>query len=754
MKAKTNIRHFRCVFSLAALFLLSCQEQTIVTDGITTGMRPTASYVTLITDEVTPETRLGYNSNGYYFEAGDTLGACLMDLPNVGALSNPMASWYDKYNLVSTISTNYPFVRNIEGVWISSAKLSEGNYFFMFPYNSHEGSRSAYTYTLGGQTMKDTSTESLQRAFATSNFFVGYAQIKEGTTNSDAVRIRMRPAFGALGFTVVNNGNQAYTLRRVVVKNPGKGFPTTVTVDPTNCVYATTTEGHFNVAQYIGDSTPAGMSAGYVPDCEGYTPQAALDDLIKPLPEKDPVDEVAVSIEHAEPLAAGQSQNILVMLPQGSYDDLLVDIETDRGTVHNLPLVGKTHIAVNQGVIRELTFKDEDVPILPATDASGTDEVAYLIRWNVNTATGLAAQLNSNIHISREMYDQLRDGKSTKLHIEMNGHSVIIDRDVDTSALCGKLEFSNMEDEGRIVVIGEQELTTTVDAIIDNEGTLRLASGSGYRIKNHGNVYITGKASVMQIVNHGMLDVKTGTSLVGSDISNQPSGVCINRGTLEGMTDNIGLLTNLGTLTGECNAGTIYNDAGTITLTQNIGNIYAEGVSTTVIGANAEGHAAGNLIITNLADGGNFKVEDGALPGYIVQELETDTTTAYINHLANTLWLDATLIGVKDNTGNRQDIDLSTYSIVAVGSNARLDNGGKEIKVGNLQVKKGATLTIFKADVNCASVRMEGETGAIATLQISNWGNLYYANAAATIYGNIAYNKVENYGGEKTKLTW
>lgn len=715
-------------------------------------IRPAVEDVRLVlTDrDADADTRLNYGSDGYRFEAGDTLAACLMDFPDEAAMTDPSASWYDKYKLIGNINTNYPFVRDARGTWSSSAKLSEGNYFFMYPYNSRNGSRQAYTHTLGTQTMKDGSMASLMRLYAESNFFVGYSAIKEGTSNSDAVRMDMCPVFGSLGIVLRNDGSQNYTIRRFTLRHLDGGFPTTVTVNPTACAYATD-NGLFNVAQYTGDDSAAGCANGYEENRKDYSRTKALEDLVKPLPGQT-VEKLEVNITDGAKVLPRQEQRLLVMLPKGEYEDLSLEVETDQGVIQNLLLEGTTSVGTDRKALRTVSFKDEDVSRLPAVNASATEDLAYLIHWNVNVPTILTANLQANVRITAAMYKELRDGKSDSLRINLNGHNLLLDSGVDETALCGKLEIrKGIPSEGKVIVTGRQLLSKGIGAIIQNEGELQLLSGKGYQIENRGVLTVSGDIESTTITTFGAVSVEQGAS-VGGTVTVAAGGTLLNRGTLTS-TENAGRLTNYGRIAGGSNTGTLYNRAGEVQLEENTGCVYAETVSTTVIRDNASATVQGTLVITRLDEDGNFKVETDK-KGRIVQELEGEQSTAHISPLANTLWLNGTLIGAKDADGNAQDIDLGKYLIVSTGSGARLNNNLKELVVGGLQVNAGATLTIYRTNVKCPEVTMLGSSDASATLSISTLGNLYGdPSTNITLQNGAKYNTVQNYGGEQTNIT-
>lgn len=716
-------------------------------------IRPTVENVRLVlTDrDADADTRLNYGSDGYRFEAGDTLAACLMDFPDETAMADPYASWYDKYKLIGNINTNYPFVRDARGTWSSSAKLSEGNYFFMFPYNSRNGSRQAYTHTLGTQTMEDGSMASLMRLYAESNFFVGYSAIKEGTSNSDAVRIDMCPVFGALGIVLRNDGKRSYTVKRILLRHLDGGFPTTVAVNPTACTYATD-NGLFNIAQYIGDDSDAGRANGYEEDRVDYHRMKALEDLVKPLPGQT-AEKLEVRITDGAEVLPGQEQRLLVMLPKGEYEDLLLEVETDRGIVHNLLLEGATSVATDRKTLRTVSFKDEDVSRLPAVNASATEDLARLIHWNVNTPTILTANLQTDVSVTAAMYEELRDGKSDSLLINLNGHNLLLEDDVDETALCGKLAFSEGDPKGgRVIVTGRQLLSKGIGVTLQNEGELRILNGKGFQIENRGVLTVNGETASAEIITSGAMLVEEGASIDGL-VTIEEGGVAVNRGMLSKVV-NAGRLTNLGKVSDGSNTGLLMNLAGEVRLEENIGRVHAEGCSSTLIGDNEADAEKGTLIITRLATDGNIKVENTNRKGYVVQEMEGEQNTDTINPLANTIWLNGWLAGSKDKTGYAQPIDLSGYAVVATGAEARLSNEGAELKIGALQVNAGASLTIYRTDVQCPIVSMAGNSEAPACLTISSLSNLYSEQKAMQIvmHNGTAYNIVKNYGSEKTKI--
>lgn len=732
--------------------LVSCDADEGFTPTTTVSTeRPLAGHVSLhiiSAPASDTDTRLAYEPEaGYRFETGDSLSARLMDTV---ASMDTTVSWYEKYRLTDMVEAETVFVRQQDGAWNASVELREGNYFFLYPYKSGQQVGTSCRFVLDGQTQHGTSAEAVTRAFAENNLYVGYAPVRaDSACQGYNVSVELRPVFGALGIRVTNDGRQPYTLRRLTLRTLDGGFHTSVTLDPTRALYASR-DGYFNIPQYLGDDSPEGIEAGYDASLADYSRREALRDLVRPTEGAEPAETVSLAVADAVPLKRQATQDFLVMLPEGVYTDLLLDIETIEGTVHNLLLEGRTEISTRLGALREVRFTDDDVSFLPETDASSTRDVEYLIRWNVNTETMLTATLHDNVRLSGEMYNQLRNGKSTGLTFRLNGYSVVIDPDVDATALSGKLFFEDTDDmKGRIIVRGKQYLSSGIPAMVRNEGELTLSGGEGYYIENLGTAEVTGKVTDCVWTGDGLLEVAQGAELSG-DIAIQPDGLTLNYGTINGLSLNEGRLTNYGEATGDdtgFNTGEVDNEGGRFFISINEGDIRAKAESTTVIGDNAKGR----IFITGLAEDGNLLVRDAGKQGIVIQELHGDVTTDAADSRANTLWIDSTLSGAKDAEGQAQDIDLSDYTVTATSPKARIENEGQEMKVSSLQVLPGAVLYIAHASVNTPVVRMEGNTTGTAELFISTFGNLYNGTSATRIEGiDETCNTVRNYGGQKT----
>ena len=212
--------------------------------------RPTVDVTLNVLEGNGADTRLSFipgEDKGYQWQTNDTIGALLMDkvIANDGTKDirphddiekwEKMA-WTSRYELVDYINTNYPFVRQSDGSWVTNAKMLEGNYFFTFPFAAYNGNREAI-HSIGEQVQDGTSTASLQEAYAKNQFFIGYARIHAGTEGGDVMSadLEMTPVLGAVAVKIKNTGTQDFTVKKIVLQSGG--FSTLIKVDPTMAKY-------------------------------------------------------------------------------------------------------------------------------------------------------------------------------------------------------------------------------------------------------------------------------------------------------------------------------------------------------------------------------------------------------------------------------------------------------------------------------------------------------------------------------------
>ena len=217
--------------------------------------RPVAGVVTFVGDEV--ESR--YNSEAATFETGDQMGLYLMDeFRGYGELPNAndtywtwQSCWWNMYDMVDYISTNYGYVYNAEtGEWINRAsQLVEGNYIAMFPQNTRATNRRDLWHPIKANVdLVDHSTKARYYVNRDNQFFVGYEQVlrdqKPGKETGElTANISMKPILTYAKMYFENQAANDFKIKKVVFKAKGGAtLPNVAYVKPANIV-STDNEG-------------------------------------------------------------------------------------------------------------------------------------------------------------------------------------------------------------------------------------------------------------------------------------------------------------------------------------------------------------------------------------------------------------------------------------------------------------------------------------------------------------------------------
>lgn len=137
-------KHFLTAMVLPALFAACTQEEVAFENDAKVDLsnRPVLSKVTLSIDEA--NTRMSVADGSDYIvkpDAGDGLGACIIDIPNYAlggydqALEDAKGDATKLYDVKEFISSNYRYSQAEGGLWETQALLSEGNYVSYAPHS-------------------------------------------------------------------------------------------------------------------------------------------------------------------------------------------------------------------------------------------------------------------------------------------------------------------------------------------------------------------------------------------------------------------------------------------------------------------------------------------------------------------------------------------------------------------------------------------------------------------------------------------
>ena len=537
---------------LPALFAACTNDdfQTIEQGNQGLDGRKMVDNVTL-TVNAAADTRLAWNS-GYTFEDGDGIGACLMDVVTDEYKSEYNAprnfyQWHKWFTLTDYIHTNYKFSRK-DGEWTTGAKMAEGNYFFVMPYNANYGYRMRYTFDASFQTQDGTDLETLKKTYAKNNHFVGYGKVVAGDAESESVAVDMVPVFGTTGFTIEPTGTQTYIVEKIVLKgtnifNSVELNPTTCQITPSSLQYAPDLTSqkdnkNFNVAQYVADPMEDYVnyptSGGwYNPYWEEYNRIAAMKDVLDA--KQTGLKTVEVAITKDNTIAEGKPINVIAMVfPQRGIAELknmtdgdgdgvadaggklLLDIYTDKGVIKNIELNHKytandeggvttnvtTDLALTEigtGNKVKITFDDTALDKPENMEVDTDDDLANLIHWHAegNNAVNIVANLKANVNITKAMYDELKNSKIASVEISgSNQYNVTVKADVADGAL-DAFTFSKVKN---VVVLGTQSIKKAPASPVTVYPGATLNIAGDLKVKDNNEI----KAGIL---NYGTLNV-------------------------------------------------------------------------------------------------------------------------------------------------------------------------------------------------------------------------------------------------------
>lgn len=720
-------KHLMTAIMLPALFAACTNDdfQTIEQGNQGLDGRKMVDNVTL-TVNAAADTRLAWNGT-YSFEDGDKIGACLMDV-----VTNEYKSefngprnyylWHKWFTLTDYIHTNYKFTRE-DGKWTTGAKMAEGNYFFVMPYNANYGYRMAYTFDASFQTQDGTNDAALKEAYAKNNHFVGYGKVVAGDADSESVAVDMVPVFGTTGFTIENTGTQTYTIERIVLK--GNNIYNAAVLNPTDCNpslqysadLSQSANKYFNVAQYVADPledyvTPYNTGGWYNPYWEEYDRIAAMKDVVAEKQAGLKTVEVALTKENT--IAKNQSIRVIAMVfPQRDIAELTnladvatgggkikLDIYTDKGIIKNIELNHKytandkggtttnvlTDLAltsIGTGNHVKVTFDDTSLDKPENMDVDTDDDLANLIHWQAEqgTAANIVATLKANVNITKAMYDELKSSKIASVTINGSStYNVTVKADVAD----GALDAFKFEQVNTVTVLGTQSIkkapaspvTVYPGATLNIAGDLKKSDNNAMTagITNFGTLNVNAdvegdiSGAGFAFTNYATMTVAAGKKLndaakVDNGYPKVYAGEITNAGTITVLNNQEGTVTNTGVIGKEQSVSEITRGSNAATIVNNSGKVF---LSQNIGDIYANGTSTtrlksnnGNLIITNL-DKANGNFLTGTDKGNLVQEITADANTDAVDVRANTLWLSASLkVEKKDKDGNYEDVDLT-----------------------------------------------------------------------------------------------
>lgn len=541
-------------------------------------------------------TRVDYDGIKYSWEGTDTIGAFLMDeiaqqdVRPFGSTADEWnkLTWIERYKLVDYIHTDYPFSWSTsESAWVAPSKLQEGNYFFAAPYETYNGERQMIHY-IDGQTQTGGTVESMNEAISKNQYFIGYAQVKAGTGNKEALKsVIMTPVLAPVKVTLRNIGTLAKDVEKVIIR--GTNVATALTVNPTNAIYGGTdpttgevdktsqkynagyyedgtlymSSNSFNYANFIGakedlywhysqtdfvyniesgatdynqaDALRQAVKCSYsvkgqIPE---YEKQAVLS-FTSPVTVNPNGGEIyfAVMVNTLDKVEGDLKMDIITTQGQITDIDLTLAKEEEVGTDGldpNTVLLNKAITSLKPGTKNELIIQFDNNSVVKSStkNIQDEDELLAFINWNAENTRLNTATLQRDVRFTKEMYDALTaDSYKGRLAIKYTES----DKNkakllVDNDVPTDVLNVLDLNTTNVVVVLdGERELTKDIADKLKN-GSLTIENIGTMAINEDVTTYV-------QLNNYGTINIAESAKLNGTSSNTKlyNYGMVVNEG--------------------------------------------------------------------------------------------------------------------------------------------------------------------------------------------------------------------------------
>lgn len=543
-------------FALPALLLTGCAQDAIIENNVEStpleGRRTVD--VPSVGFDFGADTRLALDGSKYVFTAGDQLGACLMDVIT-NDYQNPEKSWADWFDFIDYIHTNYKFNYNAETTkFENNALMSEGNYFFYYPYDKAMTDRNAFEQELNSkQKLVKNADGSLnpRQTVLDNQLFLGHSAITGDREDHDNLSVQMKPVFAYPAFRIAYSSPQPIKVKKVAFKqvnnsadvtNDGtvEAFNTTLKVDPTSATFKQNSNQLADGARYYS------------------------------MTNKTTANQISIEIPDVE-LSSGSTVAGYVVIPAGIYDadasgankSLWMYVYTNKGVVRTYlneknpeqeptgapsdnvwTKAAYTNFQPDNGMLIDMGFSYEAISAPTKFTVSTTEDFELIMSWQKeqSVATTLEATIvGDKVVLSKEIYNILKNDNLT-LNLKAEGEATVT---IPEDAPANAFDRVNIISEN-MTVVNEANLTVAKDfwtsdgntvftympKLFQNDGEITM-NGGNYNFHN-GEFVNNGKLTLKkaegviafhgignnQFKNHGSITVASNTKLAANGATN------------------------------------------------------------------------------------------------------------------------------------------------------------------------------------------------------------------------------------------
>lgn len=505
-------------FALPALLLTGCAQDAIVENNVEStpleGRRTVD--VPCVGFDFGADTRLALDGGKYVFTAGDQLGACLMDVITAN-YQNPQKSWADWFTFIDYIHTNYKFNYNAETTkFENNALMSEGNYFFYYPYDKEMTDRNAFEQELNSkQELVKNADGSLnpRQTVLKNQLFLGHSAITGDREDHDNLSVQMKPVFAYPAFRIAYSSPQPIKVKKVAFKqvnnstdvtNDGTvvAFNTTLKVDPTSATFKQNSNQLADGAKYYSmtNKTTANQISVEIPDFELSSGSTVAGYVVIP-----------AGIYNANASGANKSLWMYVYTNKGVVRTYLNEKNPEQEPTgapsdNVWTKAAYTDFQPDNGMLIDMGFSYEAISAPTKFTVSTTEDFELIMSWQKeqSVATTLEATIvGDKVVLSKEIYNILKNDNLT-LNLKAEGKATVtIPEDAPVNAF------------DRVNIISEN-MTVVNEATLTVAKNFNAGASEGERVApklfvNNAEMTMTGAVynfSSCEFVNNGKLTLK------------------------------------------------------------------------------------------------------------------------------------------------------------------------------------------------------------------------------------------------------
>lgn len=590
-----RVKNLIALSAMTALFAACAEDFDVASNaGVNQENRPSAGKVTLNFTENALTKAWDDDLLKQKFEPGERIGAMLMDT------WDGKDNGIEHYTFIDYVHTNYPF--SYDGkVWSTpdNAPVSEGNYFFTYPYVPTFHDRGYVIYEVPSKQYNvdlETGEYNLWQSVEDNQAYLGYSFVGTTTDNVNTVDATLWPIFAAPKFSLVNETPGTLKLIKLIIRAP-KDKDNNLELMPSKVAVAPST-GEFGLVAKAYPNEPAKQVEYLVNNAiinqNGFLAPEKTASALETEPKKG-YYEYTIEFGDNYTRTYDQAFRACAVMPAGNYKDLEVyalvekvggeDTEGGCGFVKFSTLnggatwnsdgqeqgAGHVNLMPNTTQVFSARFDNDAVHNLGWHNFTVVDseDLAWILALKAEYGGSdkvVVKTQGDKVVLTKEVYDLLKD-KTRNTTLQIDG-TIVIPEDVPEDAI--DLLVTNSEEETTIINEGVQTLTKNVTANIINRGTLNSsATINGYLTVEEGVANVTevlkgdvtvnegaeatiSKAAVT-VVNNGKV---TTAGTIWYMLTNNEGGVWIVNDDLhiDGSTNSV-------------NAGTMYVNEGVVITT-------------------------------------------------------------------------------------------------------------------------------------------------------------------------------------------